>query len=111
MSRNSINAYRGLRHLAYGVVMALLMATAAFAQDTGAAARPGRDLVSNIVNTVVFGVIGIALAVIGFKLFDLLIKKDIEAEIFDNKNMAAALLAGAVVLGVSMIIAATILSP
>jgi len=36
------------------------------------------------------------------------IKADIEKEIFENKNMAAALLAGAVVLGVSLIVAATI---
>jgi hypothetical protein len=101
----------GMRRVAYGVVMALMMATAAFAQDSAAAGRPGRDLVSSIVSTVVFGSIGIALAIIGFKLFDVVVKHNIENEIFDNKNMAAALLAGSIVLGVCMIIAATILSP
>lgn len=107
MSKNN----NGIRRAAYGVVMTLMMTAAAFAQDPGATGRPGRDLVSSIVGTVVFGSIGIALAIIGFKLFDVVVKHNIENEIFDNKNMAAALLAGAIVLGVCMIIAATILSP
>lgn len=107
MNKNSM----AVRRAAYGVMMALMMATATFAQGAEAAGRPGKDLVSSIVSTVVFGAIGIALAIIGFKLFDLVVKHNIENEIFDNKNMAAALLAGAIVLGVCMIIAATILSP
>jgi uncharacterized membrane protein YjfL (UPF0719 family) len=51
------------------------------------------------------------LAVVGFKVFDLIIKHDIEKEIFDNKNMAAAVLSGFVVLGICIIIAATISAP
>jgi len=80
--------------------------TAAWAQADASRSRPG--LLDSIVSTLIFGVIGIALATVGFKLFDLVIKADIEKEIFENKNMAAALLAGAVVLGVSLIVAATI---
>jgi hypothetical protein len=106
MSKNS----NGIRRVAYGVVMMVMMATAAFAQNTGTTAQPDK-LVSHIISTVVFGAIGIALAIIGFKLFDVVVKHNIENEIFDNKNMAAALLAGAIVLGVCMIISATILSP
>ena len=80
--------------------------TAAWAQSDVSRSRPG--LLDSIVSTLIFGVIGIVLATVGFKLFDFVIKADIEKEIFENKNMAAALLAGAVVLGVSLIVAATI---
>lgn len=83
-----------------------LAALPALAQET--AGRSRQTLTEGIVSTVIYGVIGIVLAVIGFKVFDLAIKANIEKEIFENKNMAAAILAGAVVLGVALIVAATI---
>jgi uncharacterized membrane protein YjfL (UPF0719 family) len=84
---------------------------AAWAQEAPATAGKSRlTFGEGILGTIVFGLIGIVLAIVGFKLFDVLIKHDIEKEIFENKNLAAAMLAGAVVLGVSLIIAATILS-
>jgi putative membrane protein len=83
-----------------------LAALPALAQET--AGRSRVSLLDGIVSTVLYGAIGIALAIIGFKLFDRAIHADIEKEIFENKNMAAAILAGAVVLGVSLIVAMTI---
>jgi len=54
-----------------------------------------------------FGVLGIVLVLIGFKLFDKLITRvDFEAEI-NKGNIAAAILAGAVVVGISLIVAAS----
>lgn len=89
----------------------LLTNSAAWAQDAAAAAGRSRpSLVEGIVGTLVFGMIGIVLAIIGFKLFDVVVRHNIEQEIFEKNNMAAALLAGAIVLGVSIIVAATILS-
>lgn len=90
---------------------AVLLAQAVWAQETTPQRPPARDLMGGILNTLLYGVLGIALAVVGFKVFDLLIKHDIEKEIFDNKNMAAAVLSGFMLLGVCIIIAATILSP
>jgi putative membrane protein len=78
----------------------------ALAQETAGRARP--TLMEGIISTIIFGVIGIVLAVLGFKVFDLAIKADIEKEIFEHKNMAAAMLAGSVVLGIALIVAATI---
>jgi putative membrane protein len=83
-----------------------MVSGSAWAQGGATASRPG--LMESIVSTLTFGFIGIVLAIVGFKLFDLVIKANIEREIFENKNMAAALLAGAVVLGVAVIVAATI---
>ena len=88
----------------------LLMSAAAWAQTAEAGGGRSRDLAGGVVSTLLFGLVGIALAIIGFKLFDLVVRHNIEQEIFEKNNMAAALLAGAVVLGVSIIIAATLLS-
>ena len=54
----------------------------------------------------VFGLAGILMAVIGYKLFDLFTPGNLHKEIFENKNVAAAILAGSVILGVSVILAA-----
>lgn len=89
---------------------ALLADAAVWAQTAAAGAGRSRDLVGGLVSTLLFGIVGILLAIIGFKLFDVVVRHNIEHEIFENKNMAAALLAGAVVLGVSVIVAATLLS-
>jgi len=56
-----------------------------------------------------FAVVGIAAAVIGFKVFDKCTPGDLAKEIIENKNVAAAIVAGAVILGVSIIIAAAML--
>lgn len=54
----------------------------------------------------VFGLAGILMAIAGYKLFDKLTPGDLHAEIFEKKNIAAAILAGSVIIGVSLILAA-----
>lgn len=61
---------------------------------------------SAIVSTVVFGLIGIVLAIIGFKLFDAFVSFNLEQEICEKQNFAVAILCGAMVLGICIIIAA-----
>lgn len=58
--------------------------------------------------TALFGLVGVLLAVLGYKLFDFCTPGDLHKEIIENKNVAAAIVAGAVILGVSVIIAAAI---
>ena len=55
--------------------------------------------------TVVFGLIGIFLAVLGFKIFDKVTPGNLEEEIIKKNNMAAAIMAAAFILGVCIIIA------
>ena len=88
--------------------LSLLMATTLPALAQESAGRSRQSLMEGVISTLVFGIIGIVLAVVGFKVFDLAIKANIEKEIFENKNMAAAILAGSVVLGISLIVAMTI---
>lgn len=61
-----------------------------------------------LVAAVCFGAVGIIMAVLGFKLFDWITPGNLGEEITSKNNNAAAILAGAVVLGVSIIMAAAI---
>ena len=46
----------------------------------------------NVLSTLTFGLIGIILAIIGFKLFDFLTPGNLEDEIIKKQNLAAAIL-------------------
>ena len=56
-----------------------------------------------------FGTFGVVLAVIGYKLFDFCTPGNLHKEIVENKNVAAAIVGAAVILGVCIIIAASIM--
>jgi len=59
--------------------------------------------------TAAFGLLGIALVVLGFKIFDWLTPKlDIQHELGEKHNIAVALLLAAVILGISLIVAAAV---
>ncbi len=60
-----------------------------------------------VLSSVVFGLTGIVLAVVGFKLFDLVTPFNLEKEMCENKNVAVGILCGAIVLGLCHIIAAS----
>jgi putative membrane protein len=53
-----------------------------------------------------FAAIGIAAAIIGYKVFDKCTPGDLNKEIVEHRNVAAAIIAAAVILGVCIIIAA-----
>jgi len=64
---------------------------------------------SALVNSIVYSLLGIAILVIVFALFELMTPKhNLRKEILENKNMALAVLAGFFILGVSIIIASAI---
>jgi uncharacterized membrane protein YjfL (UPF0719 family) len=56
-----------------------------------------------------FAAVGVAAAVLGYKVFDKCTPGDLNKEIVENKNVAAAIVAGAVILGVCLIIAAAMI--
>jgi uncharacterized membrane protein YjfL (UPF0719 family) len=67
------------------------------------------SLIGGIVLTLMFSLIGIAISIIGYKLFDHFTPGDLHKEIVENKNIAAAIIGAAVIIGVSIIVAASIL--
>lgn len=88
----------------------LLTAPALLAAESGAPASwHAQSLAEAIGYMLLFAAIGIAAAVIGYKVIDKCTPGDLNKEIMENKNVAAAILAAAVILGVSIIIAAAML--
>ena len=57
----------------------------------------------------IFAVSGIVIAIGGYKLFDLFTPGDLHKEIVEKQNVAAAVVAGAIVLGICIIIAAAMI--
>jgi uncharacterized membrane protein YjfL (UPF0719 family) len=79
------------------------------AQAADAAAQPGwhaQSLGQAIAYLLLFSLIGIAVAILGYRLFDKFTPGDLHREIVENKNVAAAIVGGAVILGVCIIVAA-----
>jgi len=69
---------------------------------------PG-PLLQALGSMVIFAAVGIAVAVIGYKVFDKCTPGDLNKEIVENKNTAAAIVAAAVILGVCIIVAASMI--
>ncbi len=78
------------------------------AQDT-AQTWHARSLGQALFYMVIFTLVGIALAVFGYKLFDWLTPGDLNKEILENKNVAAAIMAAAVVIGTCILVAAAMI--
>ena len=69
--------------------------------------RP-HSMLEGLLSTAVYGVLGIALLFLGFKIFDWLTPRlDIEKELAE-KNLGMAIVVAALLLGLSLIIAHTI---
>ena len=98
-----------LRRIAYSLL--LFLATPLFAADPVAptANWHAQSLAQAVLNMLLFVAIGIAAAILGFKLFDKCTPGDLTREILENKNIAAAIVAAAVIIGVCIIIAAAML--
>lgn len=90
----------------------LAAATRAFAQATERSRTvwDAPTLLNSIVSTVIFGLLGILLTILGFKLFDALTPFHLEREVCEKQNIAVALVCAAMMLGISLIVALTILA-
>ena len=89
---------------------ALFLAPSALALDTAAAPTwHAQTLGQAIGYMLLFTAIGIAAAIIGYKVFDKCTPGNLNKEILEHKNVAAAIVAAAVILGVCLIIAAAML--
>ena len=98
-----------VRALGFGLIL-LAAGSSAWAQgpERGGAWRPG-SMLEAAASTALFGLIGIVLAILGFKLFDLAIRFNLESEVCEKNNLAVAILGGSMILGICIIIAAAVL--
>lgn len=65
-------------------------------------------LMHPLLASIVFGLVGIGLAIVGFKLFDWAIPYNLEKEMCENKNVAVGIFCAAIVIGVCHIVAVSI---
>ncbi|MCX6954503.1 MAG: DUF350 domain-containing protein [Verrucomicrobia bacterium] len=62
-----------------------------------------------LLSTAVFSLAGTVLAIVGYKIFDLCTPGNLHEEIIKNRNVAAAILGAAIILGVCVVVAAAIM--
>ena len=94
------------------LLLSLLLAPSLFAADLPAATTTSwhpQSLGWAVGYMLIFVAIGIAAAIVGYKVFDKCTPGDLNKEICENKNIAAAIVAAAVILGVCIIVAAAML--
>lgn len=90
--------------------LAVLAAPSLWAAEEGAPVTwHAQSLAQAIANMIIFATLGLAAAVLGFKVFDKCTPGNLTKEIIENKNIAAAIVGGAVIIGVCIIIAASML--
>jgi putative membrane protein len=86
------------------------VAAPVFAADVAApVATHARTVGEALLYMLVFAVAGIVMAILGYKLFDKFTPGDLHKEIVEKQNVAAAVIAAAVVLGICIIIAASMI--
>jgi uncharacterized membrane protein YjfL (UPF0719 family) len=67
---------------------------------------PPKSLESAVVSCLAFGVVGILLALLGFKLFDWITPGiKIQRELSEKHNVAVGIVVGAIILGICHIVA------
>jgi uncharacterized membrane protein YjfL (UPF0719 family) len=62
-----------------------------------------------VLSVLIFTLIGVVASVAGFKLWDRFMPGNLEEEICKKQNIAAAILGAAIVLGVSLVVAAAMI--
>ena len=67
------------------------------------------QMLINMLLATIFSILGFVLLFIGYRVFDLLTPMDLGRKIFEEGNVAAAVMAGAFVFGIAVIVAASIL--
>jgi uncharacterized membrane protein YjfL (UPF0719 family) len=63
-----------------------------------------------LLSTLVYGLIGILLAVVGYFVFDRLLKLDLRRELVEDQNTALGIMLAGVFIGISIVVAAVMLS-
>jgi uncharacterized membrane protein YjfL (UPF0719 family) len=88
----------------------LFTASALHAEEANTAVSwHAQSLGQAVAYMLIFAFIGIAVAIAGYKLFDKCTPGDLNREILEHRNIAAAIVAGAVILGVCIIVAAAMI--
>jgi len=66
------------------------------------------DLVQGVGAAAAYGVVGILLTLLGFKLFDMITPFSLSRELSEDENVAVAIVTGAVIIGIALVAARAI---
>lgn len=69
----------------------------------------GDSIFGGVLLTVLFSAVGILMMLLGFKLVDAITPGNLSQEIIEKRNVAAAIVSGAMIIGIGMIIAAALI--
>jgi len=83
--------------------------TPLFAQATAPATWHASSLGEALLYMAVFSLAGTVLAILGYKLFDACTPGNLHEEILKHRNLAAAMIGAAIIIGVSIVVAAAIM--
>lgn len=87
-------------------VLTFLLPGLAYAQDAGPAAN---DLtVSALLSTVLYGLLGIVLCVVGYFAFDRIAGLDIQRELVEDQNTAIGIMLAGAFVGIAIVVAAVV---
>lgn len=75
---------------------------------TPAEAAQHSHLLESLLMIGVYSLVGVLIAIAGYKLFDLCTPGDLQREIVEKGNVAAAIVGAAIIIGVCIIVAASI---
>lgn len=62
----------------------------------------------HLLATILYGLLGIALAITGYKVFERVVPFDVNKELEEDHNTSVAIVIGSIILGVSAIVAVSI---
>ena len=82
--------------------------------STDASSRGGmtsRLNIFDILATLVYAFIGLVVALVGYKAYDLIVPFDLRKELEIDQNTSLGIVVGSIIIGLSIIIAAAIMSP
>src|ERR1041385_8835482 len=96
-------------YFCYSVASLLVVPSLFAAQNETSSSWHAQTVWQAIGYMLLFAATGIIAAIAGYKLFDKCTPGDLNKEILENRNVAAAIVAAAVILGVCIIIAASMI--
>ncbi|MBU1238075.1 DUF350 domain-containing protein [Myxococcota bacterium] len=70
-----------------------------------------RVSLADIVATLIYSLLGLAVALFGYKVYDWITPFDLRKELEIDQNTSLGIVAGSIILGLCIIIAASIMSP
>lgn len=63
----------------------------------------------NFIATIIYSIVGVVIMAVAFKLYDMVTPFEINKELEEEKNISVGIVIAAVILGISIIVAAAIL--